>query len=316
MRCLRLWEHIKEEEDKEMLGKRISYEVADGVISLTFEQGCGKMTVWKDDVIQVVRPLEGEMFHSKAVEKERCPMKQVTGTPAAGEFAVTEEADALVIRTAALAAKVYDDFYVDFYRASDGVLLCADYRGEREIVNKISPRIKAMLEAEGHDISGLLKKNYPVQVVKALDGDEKFYGLGDKTGFLNKNGYEFENWNTDNPDAHTEAFKALYKSIPLLITLKEYGVYGLFFDNTYRSHINLGKEKSDYFYYGAEDGSLNYYFIGGETMADVITNYTELTGRTPLPQLWTLGYHQSRWGYENKEDVRELMEKFRGLAIP
>ncbi len=305
-----------------MSGKRISYEVSDGVVSLGFEQGSGRIAVWTDEIIQVVRPLEGETFHSKAVERERRPMKQVTGTPAAGEFAVTEEGGALIIRTASLTAKVYDGFYVDFYRTAGAgaeggeVLLCADYRGEREIVNKISPWIKAMLEAEGHDISGLLKKNYPVQAVKALDGDEKFYGLGDKTGFLNKSGYEYENWNSDIPDAHTDAFKALYKSVPFLITLKERGVYGLFFDNTYRSHINLGKEKSDYFYYGAEDGSLNYYFIGGEHMADVITNYTELTGRTPLPQLWTLGYHQSRWGYENKEDIRELMEKFRGLDIP
>ena len=134
-----------------MSGKRISYEVSDGVVSLGFEQGSGRIAVWTDEIIQVVRPLEGETFHSKAVERERRPMKQVTGTPAAGEFAVTEEGGALIIRTASLTAKVYDGFYVDFYRTAGAgaeggeVLLCADYRGEREIVNKISPWIKAML---------------------------------------------------------------------------------------------------------------------------------------------------------------------------
>lgn len=51
-------------------------------------------------------------------------------------------------------------------------------------------------------------------VVKQMSGDEKFYGLGDKTGVLNKRNYEYENWNSDLPQAHTDDFKALYKSIP------------------------------------------------------------------------------------------------------
>lgn len=54
-----------------------------------------------------------------------------------------------------------------------------------------------------------------------MDGDEKFYGLGDKTGFLNKRDYEYENWNSDIPQAHTDSYRALYKSIPFLITLKK-----------------------------------------------------------------------------------------------
>lgn len=65
-------------------------------------------------------------------------------------------------------------------------------------------------------------------------------------------------------------------------------VYGIFFDNTYRSYVNLGKENQAYFYYGADAGNLDYYFIAGDTMPDIVGGYTYLTGRTPLPQLWTL----------------------------
>lgn len=71
-------------------------------------------------------------------------------------------------------------------------------------------------------------KNYHVQAVKRMEGDEAFYGFGDKAGVLNKKNYDYEMWNTDNPAAHTEAFKALYKSIPFFITLRESCVYGLF----------------------------------------------------------------------------------------
>lgn len=148
---------------------------------------------------------------------------------------------------------------IDFYKKDD-TLLCADFRGERKKKKKLSDEALATLESEGHAVSAEGEKEDPVMVVKQMSGDEKFYGLGDKTGVLNKRNYEYENWNSDLPQAHTDDFKALYKSIPFLITLKDAGVFGMFFDNTYRSHVNLGKENSACYYYSAENGNLDYYF--------------------------------------------------------
>jgi alpha-glucosidase len=210
---------------------------------------------------------------------------------------------------------IADDFVVDVYQA-DGTLLMADYRGQRTASEKFSRSMLELLQAEGHDISQLNKKDYQLETVKVLDEDDKFYGLGDKTGFLNKRNYEYENWNSDIPQAHNEDYHALYKSIPFLMCLKKHGVYGVFFDNTFHSYLNLGKENSKYFYYAADGGNLDYYFLGGKSLADVIYNYTYLTGTTPLPQLWTLGYQQCRWGYECAEDIREVALKFRELQIP
>lgn len=116
-------------------------------------------------------------------------------------------------------ARVYDGFYVDFYR--DGKSICEDYRSGRILRPLLSEKSLEVLKAEGHDVSAGASGSYPVQTVKKLDGDEKFYGLGDKTGFLNKRDYEYENWNSDIPQAHTDSYRALYKSIPFLITLKK-----------------------------------------------------------------------------------------------
>ena len=80
--------------------------------------------------------------------------------------------------------------------------------------------------------------------------------------------------------------------------LKKNDAYGIFFDNTFRSNINLGKENPEYYYYTAKEGNLDYYFMVGEDLRDIVGSYTYLTGTTPLPQLWALGYQQSRWGYE------------------
>lgn len=289
-----------------MLGKRISYEVKESKVLIQFEGGPAEISAVREDIINVFIPFETAEHRSKAIEGDK--MQPVVLT-------VSVEADALVLKTPMLTAKVYDNCCVDFY-GKDGTLLCADNREGRTFTKQISERFIEFLEAEGHYVPENTDFNYPVQVVKRMEGDEKFYGLGDKTGFLNKRDYEYENWNSDIPQAHTESYKALYKSVPFLITLRERAVYGLFFDNTYRSYINLGKENQGYYFYGADDGNLDYYFIGGMEMTDIVKGYTYLTGTTPLPQLFTLGYHQSRWGYESAEDIREVAKKYRELKIP
>lgn len=289
-----------------MLGKRTNYQVEDRKVSFWFENGCACIDLIRDDIINVFVPHETPEHYSKAIEGERhCPV----------EFDVKEEGGAVEIRTAVLTVKVYDNFYVDFYDA-DGMLLCADYRGRRNLSAALTQEENALLLAEGHDAAAAQAHDYPVQVLKVMEGDEKFYGLGDKSGFLNKRSYEYENWNSDIPQAHNESYKALYKSVPFLITLKENGVYGIFFDNTYKSYVNLGKESDAYYFYGADAGNLDYYFIAGGRMPDIVTGYTYLTGTTPLPQLWTLGYHQSRWGYLSAEEMRSVAEQYRKWNIP
>lgn len=288
-----------------MFGNRRSYTVCEGTMKLQFENGEGSITPFTDEIIHVFAPLQTQEHHSKAVDVK------ATGI----HFEVTEKLDYLQILTKVLEVRVYDGFILDFYDRS-GKLLCADYRGNRQFKAPISKRFLAFLEAEGHDVPHSVNHNYAVQVVKRMEGDESFYGLGDKTGFLNKKNYDYEMWNSDIPLAHTDAHKALYKSIPFFLTLRKECTYGIFFDNTYHSYFDMAKEKKDYYFFGADEGNLDYYFIGGEHMPQVITNYTWLTGRTPLPQLFALGYHQSRWGYESAAEVRAVAKKYRDLEIP
>lgn len=289
-----------------MFGKRRAYKVEEGIVKIQFASGEGWITPLTDEIINVFSPTETPEHRSKAVEGEKA--SGIT-------FTVKEKPDYLEIQTKRLTVRVYDEYKVDFYD-ENGMLLCADYRGERKLGRALSEKFIKLLETEGHEAPSASDFNYEVQVVKQLEGDEAFYGLGDKTCFLNKRHYEYEMWNSDIPAAHTEAFKALYKSIPFFIALRKACVYGIFFDNTYHSYFDLGKEKENYYYFGARKGNLDYYFIAGEDMRHVVKNYTYLTGRTPLPQLFALGYHQSRWGYETEADVRGVAAKYRDLEIP
>ncbi len=287
-------------------GKLISYLQDDNRLYIQFENQNVIVEMIKEDIVRVLVPYWMEDYQSKAIEGNKALPIQ---------YVVEEYAESLVIRTGKITIKIENDFYMDVLDGN-GKLLMADYRGVRQPQQQIREDFLGQLEAEGHDATKMRNPNYVVQTVKILEPEDCFYGLGDKTGFLNKRNYEYENWNSDIPQAHNEDYRALYKSVPFLICLKKEAVFGLFFDNTFHSYINLGKESQDYFYYGADGGNLDYYIIGGDTMVDVVTNYTYLTGRTPLPQKWTLGYQQSRWGYECAEDIMEVAREYRKWRIP
>jgi alpha-glucosidase len=142
-----------------------------------------------------------------------------------------------------------------------------------------------------------------------------YYGLGEKTGFLDKRGERYEMWNTDVFAPHVQEIVALYQSIPFIIVHESTNTYGLFLDNPGRSHFDM-RSDAEAITIQTETGDFDYYYISGPMLKDVVGRYTTLTGRMPLPPQWALGYHQSRYSYMNQEEVLELARTFREKNIP
>jgi alpha-glucosidase len=145
--------------------------------------------------------------------------------------------------------------------------------------------------------------------------DAYYYGLGDKAGPLNRRNQSYTMWNTDY-FGWQESSDPLYKTIPFFLALRRGIAYGVFFDNTYRSSFDFGKESNDFYSFGAEGGELNYYFLYGPDPKKVVEEYSALVGRMPLPPLWTLGYQQCRYSYYPEARVREVAATFRQKKIP
>ncbi|HEY4198168.1 MAG TPA: glycoside hydrolase family 31 protein, partial [Mucilaginibacter sp.] len=151
---------------------------------------------------------------------------------------------------------------------------------------------------------------------RKLYPDEKFIGLGEKTGNLNRRGSSYVNWNTDAAEHNTTA-DPLYKTFPFFIGLHSGLTYGLFFDNTHKSYFDFGATTDDKMsWFGADDGDMNYYFFGGQGVAQILQDYTWLTGRMEMPPLWSLGYQQCRWSYMTAEEVLDVAQKSRERNIP
>ncbi len=154
-----------------------------------------------------------------------------------------------------------------------------------------------------------------IHVWKRMPADEGYYGLGDKAGPMNRRNRSFTMWNTD-AFGWQESTDPLYKTFPFWIGLRKGSAYGVFFDNTYRSSFDFGKESNDYYSFGSEGGELNYYFFAGPEPKTVLSEYTAMIGRTPLPPLWSLGYQQSRYSYFPEIRVLNVARSLREKQIP
>ncbi|RBL94084.1 glycoside hydrolase family 31 protein [Chitinophaga flava] len=150
---------------------------------------------------------------------------------------------------------------------------------------------------------------------KLVQEDECFYGLGDKPTELNLRGKRLENYGTD-AYGYQKDTDPLYRNIPFYYGLHNGIGYGIFFDNTFRTIFDFGKEREDACSFWARGGEMNYYFIYGPELLDVASAYTRITGTPELPPIWTLGYHQCRWSYYPDKRVREIAAEFRNRRIP
>lgn len=157
--------------------------------------------------------------------------------------------------------------------------------------------------------------NESVTTYKKMQEGERFIGLGEKTGDLDRHGNGYTNWNSD-VYGYSATQDPLYSTIPFYIGIHHGLNYGVFMDNTYQSDFNFGASNNRFSSFGARGGEMNYYFIYHKHVADIISSYTGLTGRMKMPPLWSLGYQQNRYSYYPETEVYRIAETLREKKIP
>ena len=274
-------------------------EMSDGSVELEYVNGSLFVTIFENEMVHISQ-IHGR--NSVAIEPENIP--------AVYKSKIDKEKQE--ISAGNIRIKVRENQKLDiFYQ---GVLVLSDVERtgqETGILEEDTELAKLEGHAGGGDEAG-----HTSAIVKKLGKEDAVYGLGDKPGCLNRRGYVYVNWNTDNPAPHVDSFKSLYKSIPFFMVLGENYCYGIFADNTYKTTFDFGFESSEYYVVSHEKGFLDYYFFPGEKPSDVVKKYTGLTGTTPLFQRWIYGSHQSRWGYCSQDEILGIAEAFEKNEIP
>ena len=265
----------------EIQGNQLRWSVGDGKLLVT---------ALSPEIIRV-RLVPGDNMEyepSFAVVNRQLPTHQAK---------VSSASDKSIIQTSALQVSVWHKPFRLEVRDQNGKLLHEDHR-ERPTMQ-----------------IGSATKTF-----KHLLASDQVYGFGEKTGRLNKRGmglggYHYTMWNSDTY-GYDSSIDPIYVSVPFYMVLNGGKAYGLFVDNSHRSSFDIGREHPEVLSINVSGGELDYYFIYGPHPKSVVTRYTELTGKTPLPPMWSLGFHQSRWSYYPESRFRLLADTFRSKKIP
>ncbi|MCR5823526.1 MAG: alpha-glucosidase [Lachnospiraceae bacterium] len=168
---------------------------------------------------------------------------------------------------------------------------------------------------EGHkreENAGAFKTRITAEL---FDADDRIYGLGDKAAFLDRRGYEYISWNTDDPSQHNETYRSLYKSVNFLMVSHKNGWYGLFYPSSFKCSFDLGKRDLHSLSISSEKGEYDYFLFLGETPVDIVKAYYALIGPSLFTSMKFMGYHQSRWSYTN-EEAKEIVRRHSEEGMP
>lgn len=135
---------------------------------------------------------------------------------------------------------------------------------------------KGAAAATGPDGSVYIKEEL------SLDVGENVYGLGERFSAFVKNGQTVDIWNKDGGTASEQT----YKNVPFYLTNRGYGV---FVNHPELVSFEVASEKVSRVQFSVAGEELEYYLFYGPTPKDVLTKYTALTGRAPLPPAWSFG---------------------------
>lgn len=196
---------------------------------------------------------------------------------------------------------------VEFYRQSR---LLSSFR----LLSTYVPQaeVEDLSGKEGHHPSG---GDHGYQGGLVIRNDSPVYGLGDKTGPLDKRGYRYINYNTDNPNAHVDTFKSLYKSINFFTLFHKFNSLGFFLDNSSRTYYDFNQKDPSAVEVSYAAGKLDLYVFVG-SLLKVASYFALLSGTNPLPPRFALGYQQSRWSYGSEAEVDAVIAGYQAIGCP
>ena len=148
-----------------------------------------------------------------------------------------------------------------------------------------------------------------------MDRDAVVYGLGENVRGINKRGWIYESRCSDEPHHHEDK-KSLYAAHNFILYDGADRRFGLFIDYPGILTFDVGFTDLSVLKITAADWNLDAYLIEGTDDLDIVRQFRRLIGRSYIPPVWAFGVGQSRWGYMNEADVRQVVRRYRELGLP
>lgn len=221
-------------------------------------------------------------------------------------FTLEETPERLTISSERLRVTVHQPLWLEWHYRDD--------RGRWQFLTSDRPTSAYLLNAHGDGVAHYQRR----------EKDDRYYGLGEKAGDLERTGRRFEMRNLDAMGYNAASTDPLYKHIPFTITRRAQVSFGLFYDNLSSCWLDLGNEIDNYHQpyrrWQAEAGDIDYYLFVGPRVLDVTKAFVRLTGKTLFGPKWSLGYSGSTMHYTDAPDAQDQLMNFIRLcdeqAIP
>ncbi len=178
------------------------------------------------------------------------------------------------------------------------------------------------------DDNGIIIKSDGKELIIALDKEDVVYGLGQSLHGINKRGFTYISYNTDDPH-HNEDKYSLYGSHNFIIVDRVDGKKtGLFIDYPSKVIYDIGDSDKDvlkitlgepvYPDDEIEGKTVNYdlYVITAESSEKIINEFRALIGPSYKAPQWAFGFGQSRWGYMSEDDIRRVVKGYKDSDMP
>ncbi len=150
--------------------------------------------------------------------------------------------------------------------------------------------------------------------------DEAFFGGGYNSKKVNIDNQPITIDNQPHFSWNSSTFMEGNISIPFILSTQG---YALFFDNQYRGAVLTPSSTEGTKFTTRSPSPVAYYYIAplnvvtNETYpCEVVAEFTYLTGKTPMPPMWALGYMTSRYGYETQAQAEKAVEEIQKANIP
>lgn len=148
-----------------------------------------------------------------------------------------------------------------------------------------------------------------MDAVFSLSPDEKIFGCGESYTEFNKRGQKIVLWADDANGIQNET---MYKPIPFFMSSRG---YGMFMHTSTPITCDFGKYFSGVSSLMLGDDELDLFVFLGEPK-DILNEYTNITGKAPMPPLWSFGFWMSRITYFSEEDGRRVAAQLRKNEVP
>ncbi len=272
--------------------KYLSHEWNRNVLEITTSDGMYFIQSYNDKIVETTFVPKGENFNPGS--------HAVVLRPNRHRFEFKESSGHLEIKSPNLEVHILKSpFKITYY--NKGTLLLSEKAGYFKRKHEPLEKVKGNIV---YDSTEVIQFN--------LNATEKLYGGGARVLGMNRRGNRLALYNRADYGYETRS-ELMNFTLPIVISSQQYMIH---FDNAPIGYLDLDSKKENILEYETISGRKTYQVIAGDSWEDMIHNYTELTGKQPLPPRWALGNFSSRFGYHSEAEARRTIQKFQDDNIP